>query len=108
MLGVLLGFVLAACHGHARHPAGNPPAYDHSCKTDSECVLVNSCCPSPCGTELVNVRDLQRANADLQCDPDEKCPVAGGCIENQDLCVEGTCKIVFAGDPAFRKRNPAP
>ncbi len=108
VLGAMLSWGLVACHGRAGEAPRAQPVYDHSCQADADCFMVSSCCPSPCGTELVNARDIARANNDLQCDSSEQCPVAGGCIEHQSLCVEHVCKIVFVGDAAYRKREPAP
>jgi len=104
-LGSSCVLVLAACHQRGATTTEPRPTYDRSCQVDLDCGIARTCCPSPCPTEPINVREVERANHDLVCDPDEKCPVAGGCVENRVLCVEGTCKVVFEGDPAFRQRK---
>jgi len=105
VLGLTFALEIGACHARGATTTQARPTYDHSCQVDHDCGSARSCCPSPCPTDPINVRDVERANQDLHCDPDEQCPVAGGCVENQILCVAGSCKVVFAGDPAFRQRK---
>jgi len=84
------------------------PAYDTSCNHDWECTPAPACCVSPCTGNVINARELERARADLQCDPSVLCPSAGGCITFSYLCVEHVCKIAFQGEPGYRQRQPEP
>ena len=85
-----------------------PPAFDTSCKTDAECTPAPACCPAPCTSEVINVKEVQRAQDALVCDRDQQCPVAGSCITHQYLCVANTCKLVFVNDANYRPRKAAP
>ena len=82
--------------------------YDTSCKKDWECTPAPACCVAPCSSNVINTREVERARADLHCDPAEHCPVAGGCQTYAYLCVDNACKIVFANEQAFRKREIQP
>jgi hypothetical protein len=94
-----------------REPPNTPApriAHDTSCKKDWECTPAPACCVAPCSSDVINTRDMERARADLRCDPAEQCPVAGGCQTYAYLCVDNACKIVFSNEPAFRKREIQP
>jgi hypothetical protein len=89
-------------------PTAQPATYDTSCNQDWECVPAPGCCPAPCSSLVINARDEPRARADLHCDPAAQCPSAGGCETFAYLCLAHTCKILFANEPGFRKRESAP
>lgn len=82
---------------------------DRSCTRDDECRPAPSCCPMPCNGDVINVRDLARAQAELRktCPrTPADCPVAGSCPGHAYLCVDGACALVMEGDPSYRA--PAP
>lgn len=84
---------------------------DRSCASDDECIPVEGagCCPSPCPRTVVNRRDAERAQAELTaaCEKQEsqRCPVAGGCRTHAALCHEGSCRMIFEGEPGYRERG---
>jgi hypothetical protein len=90
-------------------PAADAAAWepDRSCSADSECVPAPSCCPVPCNQLVINVRDVERAKAELlkNCPPAAQCPSAGACVAHQYLCMNGRCSLVFQNSPAYRLRQ---
>jgi hypothetical protein len=87
-------------------PLPSPPPFDTSCTQDSDCAPAPGCCPSPCTSDVINVKDLPRAQALLDDCPKERvCPSAGGCRTFAYLCVESKCALVFEGDKSYRPRQ---
>lgn len=84
------------------------PEWDRSCSSDSECVPSPGCCPAPCTEDVINERELERANewVEKHCDKSEECPSAGDCMTHAYLCVRGTCKLVYDDSPDDRERQP--
>ena len=99
---------VAGCHGTSKAPV--PVTLDSSCEHDWDCTPAPQCCPTPCTSNVINARDLDRAWAALSCPSGEQCPVAGGCLTHAYLCVDRTCKLVLSNEPGFRERQvpPAP
>jgi hypothetical protein len=52
------------------------------------------------------VKDEDRANAELHCDPAQKCFSVGGCRTHAYVCLRQQCALVFEGDADFRPRKP--
>ncbi len=83
-----------------------PPSYDTSCRADDDCAPAPGCCPAPCTSLVVNVKELPRIQASLaSCDRSSPCPSAGGCRTHAYLCTGGRCALVYADDPAYRERR---
>jgi len=85
-----------------------PHAFDTSCRNDADCTPAPACCPAPCTSDVINVKEVQRARDALVCDHDQQCPVAGSCITHQYLCVANTCRLVFVNDADYRPQKAAP
>ncbi|MBX3196601.1 MAG: hypothetical protein KF894_00490 [Labilithrix sp.] len=99
----------AACErkGDAGPTSTVPLALDTSCAVDDDCVPAPSCCPIPCTSHVINRKDAARANDELKktCTPEQCAGVrAGGCRTHAYLCVQKTCKLVYADDPDYRAR----
>ncbi len=108
MKWLLCVLVLGACHGRAASTAEKQAPYDTSCQQDNDCTPEPDCCPTPCTESVINVADLQRAQAALDCSGTQHCPQAGGCRTFAYLCVSHQCKLVFAGDPEYGERKLTP
>ena len=82
-------------------PAWQP---DRSCAAHDECRPAPSCCPMPCNGDVINVKDMDRAQKELRrtCPetPDD-CPQAGSCPGHEYMCIQGSCKLVMEGDPEY-------
>lgn len=90
-------------------PQMNVAPYDTSCTGDWQCTPAPSCCSVPCTHDVINVKELERARANMYCPSTRPpCPSAGACPTFSYLCVEKKCRIVFANEPGFRKPNPQP
>jgi hypothetical protein len=57
---------------------------------------------------VINEREAARAKKEFACDPDEHCPVAGGCPTFAYLCVRNQCALVLSDSPDFRQRDLPP
>jgi hypothetical protein len=89
-----------------RPKVAEPPPLDSSCTKDDDCMPAPGCCPAPCTSEVINVKDMPKAQERLaQCPKDQVCPSAGGCRTFAYLCVEKKCALVFEGDSGYRKRG---
>jgi hypothetical protein len=78
---------------------------DTSCLKDADCVPAPGCCPAPCTSHVINVKELPRAQKELEsCPKGEPCPSAGGCVTHAYLCVAGKCALVMEGEPAYHVR----
>jgi hypothetical protein len=83
-----------------------PPPLDTSCSKDDDCMPAPTCCPAPCNEEVINVKDMPKAQDRLgSCPKDQVCPSAGGCRTFQYLCAEKKCALVFEGDPGYHERG---
>ncbi|NOU34176.1 MAG: hypothetical protein HOO96_40305 [Polyangiaceae bacterium] len=81
-------------------------SYDTSCRADDDCAPAPGCCPTPCTSLVVNVKELPRVQASLaSCDRSAPCPSAGGCRTHAYLCNGGRCALVYAGEPGYRERR---
>ena len=102
---------ISACEKRSAEPLATaakrsaPLATD--CVADEDCVPAPACCPGPCTGEVINRRDLVRAQSDVtrSCADDQACPSAGSCTTHAYLCVNGTCKLVFEHEPEYRERK---
>lgn len=97
--GALLA-VVACDKGTSAPPPGWEP--DRSCVSSEECRPVPSCCPTPCTSDVVNVRDLPKVQSqvDVECKKSRgPCPVAGSCPGHKYLCVRKQCALVMEGSP---------
>ena len=81
------------------------PPLDASCESDSDCTPGPTCCPIPCNSEVINVKDAQKAQERLTCPKAQQCASAGGCRTFQYLCVQKKCGLFFEGDTGYRKRG---
>jgi hypothetical protein len=116
---IVLAIMIVGCakstHAHATKetisakatPDAAPWKPDQSCKSDDECVPAPDCCPVPCTSYVINQKDLQRYEQQMNCPKDRTdCPQAGDCPTNAYLCVRGSCEDVFEGDADYRARQP--
>jgi hypothetical protein len=107
MRSLALCAVLSAAWACARDVGGGAPGaarpYDTTCTLDGDCAPAPGCCPAPCTSQVLHVKELPRAREELRCDPKEVCPQAGGCITHRYLCVRNQCKLVFEGDADYRE-----
>jgi hypothetical protein len=69
-----------------------------------DCGPAPSCCPQPCTSDVINVKDVDRAREELRkvcpTQPTD-CPQAGDCPGHAYLCIQGACKLVMEGDPDY-------
>jgi hypothetical protein len=102
----LLG-VLVACRASSPStndaPTGPAPALslDRSCLNDRDCTAAPSCCGPPCTSDVINVKEVPRAQAALRCGA--PCPAYGDCETHAYLCVHGECTIVYQHEPDYRR-----
>jgi hypothetical protein len=85
--------------------ARSAPELDTSCREDADCVPAPDCCPAPCTSDVINVKELPRAQKALEsCPKDRVCPNAGACVTQAYLCITGKCALVMQGNPAYHAR----
>ncbi|HXK18125.1 MAG TPA: hypothetical protein VNG33_10005 [Polyangiaceae bacterium] len=87
-------------------PRAEPPPLDNSCVQDADCAPAPACCPAPCTSDVINVKELPKAQDRLAaCPKDQQCPSAGGCRTFAYLCAQKKCALVFEGDPGYHQRG---
>lgn len=100
-------FVVAACgKREAAPPASWEP--DRSCATADDCGPSPTCCPSPCGGDPINKRDIamMQRRVDATCDKKECSKVvAGACVAHMTMCLRGRCTMVMEGSPDWPTKD---
>src|SRR5688572_27809895 len=77
---------------------------DRSCAADADCRPAPSCCPAPCTSDVINVKDVDRAYQEMRKvfpETPADCPQAGSCPGHAYLCIQSRCKLVMEGDPDY-------
>lgn len=104
-LGLIVASSLLAIACGKRDPEPPPASWqpDRSCVASADCAPAPSCCPAPCTGDVINVKDLSRAQArvDAHCTKEARaqCPQAGGCQTHVYACVRSQCALVTQGSP---------